>query len=345
MLIFYQIIKRHFSFPSHCSSVVHVVLSLTVCSILYFIDVDTAMTDATLQRVDDDVRFMEKYPDGIPLAEMIPFYELLARDEPLKLEWVCPGKRKPKNEEAKANTVLVQRAPSVVAKVTAESQPSASKLAEFDFDEGSVQAIFPASGVESTLPGANPPLRRVGGLGRHPPRQPRVANMDKILNDLFRNRRDAGPQQHETTDLTKGAVPVSETVCMLVGDDKQTDIVQNNEQLMEVTTGVAQPPIGNSASMIPCDSEPFQAESALEASFPTTLADTNQSLPATVLLDTVSAVPTLTDNESMSVGSNQEHCTVSQSDCDTTHLHCSTTIAEPWNSQIPSQLAQTQIVD
>ncbi|KAF5401934.1 hypothetical protein PHET_04775 [Paragonimus heterotremus] len=345
MLIFYQIIKHYFSSLSHCSSVVYVVPILTMCSILYFIDMDTAMTDVTLQQVDDDVRFMEKYPDGVPLVEMIPFYELLARDEPLKLEWVCPGKRKPKNEEAKTNTVLVQRAPSVVAKVTAESQPSASKLAEFDFDEGSVQALFPASGAESTLPGANPPLRRVGGLGRHPPRQPRVANMDKILNDLFRNRRDAGPQQHETTDLTKCAVPASETVSMLVGGDKQTDIIQNIEQLVDVTTSVAQPPIGNCVSMIPCDSEPFQSESALGASFPTTVADTNQSLPATITLDTVLAVPALTDNDSMSVGSNQEHCTVSQSDCDATHSHNSTTIAEPWNSQIPSQLAQTQIVD
>ncbi|KAF8571040.1 hypothetical protein P879_07553 [Paragonimus westermani] len=302
---------------------------------------DTAMaTDVTLQRTDDDVRFMEQYPDGIPLAEMIPFYELLARDEPLKLEWVCPGKRKPKNEEVKTNTVLVQRAPSVVAKVTAESQPSASKLAEFDFDEGSVQALFPASGAESALPGANPPLRRVGGLGRHPPRQPRVANMDKILNDLFRNRRDAGPQQHETTDLTKCAVPASDTVT----DDKHTDIMQSNE-LVEVTTGVAQPPIENSISMIPCDSEPFQTESGLGGSFPTTVSNPTQSLPPTAMLDSVSAIPTPTDNDNLSVGSNQEHCTASQSDCGATHLHNTVTVAEPWNSQIPSQLAQAQIVD
>ncbi|KAF7233437.1 hypothetical protein EG68_02474 [Paragonimus skrjabini miyazakii] len=345
MLIFYQIIKRYFSPPSHCSSVVYVVLILTMCNILYFIDMDTAMTEITLQRVDDDVRFMEKYPDGIPLVEMIPFYELLARDEPLKLEWVCPGKRKPKNDEAKTNTVLVQRTPSVVAKVTAESQPSASKLAEFDFDEGSVQALFPASGAESTLPGATPPLRRVGGLGRHPPRQPRVANMDKILNDLFRNRRDTGLQQHETTDLTKCAVPASETVSMLVGDDKQTDVLQNNKQLVDITTSVAQPPIENCVSVVSCESEPFQTESALEASFPTTVANTNQSLSATIMLDPVAAVPTLTDNDSLSVGSNQDHCTISQSDCEATSLHNSTTVAEPWNSQIPSQLAQTQIVD
>ncbi|KAA3680563.1 uncharacterized protein DEA37_0009456 [Paragonimus westermani] len=248
------------------------------------------------------------------------------------------------NPSAKTNTVPVQRAPSVVAKVTAESQPSASKLAEFDFDEGSVQALFPASGAESALSGANPPLRRVGGLGRHPPRQPRVANMDKILNDLFRNRRDAGPQQHETTDLTKCAVPASETVSTLVSDDKHTDVMQSSE-LVEVTAGVAQSPIGNSLSMIPCDSEPFQAESGLGGSFPTTVSNPTQSLPPTAMLDSVSTMPTPTDNDNVSVGSNQEHCTASQSDCVATHLHNTVTVSEPWNSQIPSQLAQAQIVD
>ncbi|GAA49153.1 hypothetical protein CLF_102594 [Clonorchis sinensis] len=66
-----------------------------------------------------------------------------------------------------------------------ESQSAAAKLAEFDFDESSNQPFFSPAGV-----GVTQPLRKVLGPGRHPPRQPRVANMDKILNDLFRSRKE-----------------------------------------------------------------------------------------------------------------------------------------------------------
>ncbi|TGZ67761.1 hypothetical protein CRM22_004612 [Opisthorchis felineus] len=140
--------------------------------------------DTVTQWKDDDLSFMEKYPNGVPLLEMIPFYEAVARNKPLKLEWTCPGKRDPKSDEKPEPSVPTSFA-NTCKTDSLESQSAAAKLAEFDFDESSNQPFFSPAGV-----GVTQPLRKVLGPGRHPPRQPRVANMDKILNDLFRSRKE-----------------------------------------------------------------------------------------------------------------------------------------------------------
>lgn len=150
--------------------------------------------DIIQQWTDDDLAFAEKYPDGVPLVEMIPFYEMVARDEPLQLEWVCFGKQDPRSEQK--STPIPHSLPSAAPKVS-ESQPDASKLAEFDFDETTNPSPFHSGIVD-----ANQPLRRVVAPGRHPVRQPRVANMDKILNDLFRARKEASQQPHNPTETT-----------------------------------------------------------------------------------------------------------------------------------------------
>lgn len=98
-----------------------------------------------------------------------------------------------------------------------------SKLAEFDFDESTINAVSNNTSTATANSGiaqaAVPSLATaaavaIGGAGadyyspansagqtslpqlhvvgqtRHPPRQPRVATMDKILNDLIRNRKE-----------------------------------------------------------------------------------------------------------------------------------------------------------
>lgn len=53
--------------------------------------------------VNENKQFMEKYANGIPLVELIPFYEALASNEPLVLDWVCPGRKNPKVEHESRN--------------------------------------------------------------------------------------------------------------------------------------------------------------------------------------------------------------------------------------------------
>lgn len=154
--------------------------------------------NAVQQWTDDDLTFAEKYPDGVPLVKMIPFYEMVAHDEPLKLEWVFLGKRDPKSEQKSAPTP--HSLPSVTPKVS-ESRPDASKLAEFDFDEGTNPSPFQTGIVD-----ANQPLRRAVAPGRHPVRQPRVANMDKILNDLFRTRKEASQQPNPAVEPPQNVI-------------------------------------------------------------------------------------------------------------------------------------------
>ncbi|CAL8098446.1 unnamed protein product [Calicophoron daubneyi] len=154
----------------------------------------TDMSHLDYHVMDSDTQFMEKYPNGVPLSDLIPFYEAIERNEPLKLEWVCPGRINPRAETATPKTP--QKVQSDTSAKGTDNQPSPSKLAEFDFDASSSQvdmAFFPSvAGVGAGQVGINPPLRHINA-GRHPPRQPRVANMDKILNDFFRTRKEANP--------------------------------------------------------------------------------------------------------------------------------------------------------
>ncbi|VDP92016.1 unnamed protein product [Echinostoma caproni] len=161
---------------------------------------------------------MDLYPSGIPLNDMIPFYEAVSRDEPIKLEWVCPGRRNPKEETKQGSAT--QQEQNTVASSSINTKPtdsqSTSKLAEFDFDEGSSQQdllLFAASmtGGPGMAQAAALPLRRVVGSGRHP-RQPRVANMDKILSDLFKSRKESSapqPLQSETGSTVSAAPSAS----------------------------------------------------------------------------------------------------------------------------------------
>lgn len=53
------------------------------------------MSGSDFRLLDDDTQFMDKYPNGLSLVDLLPFYDSIAKNEPLKLEWVCPGKIDP----------------------------------------------------------------------------------------------------------------------------------------------------------------------------------------------------------------------------------------------------------
>ncbi|CAH8499984.1 unnamed protein product [Schistosoma turkestanicum] len=146
------------------------------------------MSASDFRLLDDDTQFMDKYPNGLSLADLLPFYDSIAKNEPLKLEWVCPGKIDP-NVQRETTTTRTETNDNPIPKVP-ESLTSIVKLKEFDFDESPNQPSIPSVPLGAAAQNANLPLRRLAGTSRHPPRQPRVASMDKILNDFFKTRKE-----------------------------------------------------------------------------------------------------------------------------------------------------------
>ncbi|CAH8849957.1 unnamed protein product [Trichobilharzia szidati] len=143
----------------------------------------SVMSLAEYHILDEDTQFMEKYPNGLSLEDLLPFYDSVAKNEPLKLEWVCPGKIDP-NAQRETTNVHTEANDTSLPKVS-ESLSSIVKLKEFDFDESTNQPLIPAVPLGSAAP-----IRRLAGSTRNPPRQPRVASMDKILNDFFKTRKE-----------------------------------------------------------------------------------------------------------------------------------------------------------
>ncbi|TNN18789.1 hypothetical protein EWB00_009808 [Schistosoma japonicum] len=163
------------------------------------------MSDNDFRVLDDDTQFMDMYPNGLSLADLLPFYDAVAKCEPPKLEWACPGKIDP-NVQRETTTVRTEINDNPIPKVS-ESLSSIVKLKEFDFDESINQPSVPSVPLGATAQNANLPLRRLAGTSRHPPRQPRVASMDKILNDFFKTRKDPSSPAVVVSEVTSSVIP------------------------------------------------------------------------------------------------------------------------------------------
>ncbi|VEL25717.1 unnamed protein product [Protopolystoma xenopodis] len=136
---------------------------------------------------DSNLDFAERYPDGLPISELAPFYELISKNQPLKLEWVLPRKKLPraslkKNKDESSDNkqkTYQQTSNSSIFASTTKANPlvSATEFDNFDFDSTSTASL--------TLK----PVTTVGRSGP-PTRERRVANMDKILTDHFRKQKE-----------------------------------------------------------------------------------------------------------------------------------------------------------
>lgn len=184
------------------------------------------MSETEFRILDDNPYFMEKYPNGIPLVELIPFYEAVARNEPLKLEWVCPGRINPH-----AQTDVSESIPDTSKTVPVEptdAKQSTAQLTEFDFDEPQPQPHLP---LLSTIPAASVahhtglPIRRAVGV----PRQPRVASMDKILSDFFKGRKESQSTSliEQPTPTTTSQPPQPGPPTIIQADTNQMDTHMN----------------------------------------------------------------------------------------------------------------------
>ncbi|CAI2728058.1 unnamed protein product [Schistosoma spindalis] len=163
------------------------------------------MSGSDFRLLDDDTQFMDKYPNGLSLVDLLPFYDSIAKNEPLKLEWVCPGKIDP-NVQRETTKIRTETNDNPAPKVS-ESLTSIVKLKEFDFDESPNQPSIPSVPLGAAAQNANLPLRRLAGTSRHPPRQPRVASMDKILNDFFKTRKEPSSPAVVTEISTSSIAP------------------------------------------------------------------------------------------------------------------------------------------
>ncbi|CAH8531896.1 unnamed protein product, partial [Heterobilharzia americana] len=182
--------------------------------------------------LDEDTQFMDKYPNGLTLTDLLPFYDTIARNEPLKLEWVCPGKIDP-NAQREKNTIRTEASDIPNPKVS-ESLSSSVKLKEFDFDEYVNQLSNPSIPLGTTAQNTNLPLRRLVGTSRHPPRQPRVTSMDKILSDFFKSRKEPSPAvSSEVMTTSVAAVTVQHSVSSTEFSQTtriSTEISKNNSE-------------------------------------------------------------------------------------------------------------------
>merc|ERR1712168_1044587 len=105
-------------------------------------------------------------------SDIVELYNAINKGESLSLEWVCHDRRSPdilyseseKDEESNHSTV--------------EMKEEKKKVTEFDFDEFGPDAP----------PAAITPKRITGTTKTPRSQQKRVANMEKIMNDLIRHK-------------------------------------------------------------------------------------------------------------------------------------------------------------
>lgn len=149
----------------------------------------------------------EKYDPGkkgngawCPLAEdIIKLYEALAKEKVLKLQWKCPGRHLPKAEKSQEDVEMKEDVkPEPVEQPKVDSKQVQST--EFDFDDDDI----------GTTPKVTP--QRLPG-NRTPRTQKKVATMDKILQDVMKQRiqnsadRDA-KRRFQRSPRTPGSTPV-----------------------------------------------------------------------------------------------------------------------------------------
>ncbi|CAH8539267.1 unnamed protein product [Schistosoma intercalatum] len=214
------------------------------------------MSGSDFRLLDDDTQFMDKYPNGLSLVDLLPFYDSIAKNEPLKLEWVCPGKIDP-NVQRETTKIRTETNDNPAPKVS-ESLTSIVKLKEFDFDESPNQPSIPSVPLGAAAQNANLPLRRLAGTSRHPPRQPRVASMDKILNDFFKTRKEPSSPA-VVTEISTSSIAPSAVHCIPsseISQDKQEALV------VELAKTSVSPQVYNHPDDIPSDFTPHDNSNA-----------------------------------------------------------------------------------
>ncbi|KAH9588223.1 TM2 domain-containing protein 2, variant 3 [Schistosoma haematobium] len=226
------------------------------------------MSGSDFRLLDDDTQFMDKYPNGLSLVDLLPFYDSIAKNEPLKLEWVCPGKIDP-NVQRETTKIRTETNDNPAPKVS-ESLTSIVKLKEFDFDESPNQPSIPSVPLGAAAQNANLPLRRLAGTSRHPPRQPRVASMDKILNDFFKTRKEPSSPA-VVTEISTSSIAPSAVHCIPSSEISQVTNIftetnnssnNNSEQdkqealVAELAKASVSPQVYNHPDNIPSDFTP-----------------------------------------------------------------------------------------
>ncbi|KAL5110925.1 hypothetical protein TcWFU_009388 [Taenia crassiceps] len=186
---------------------------------------------------DPNSEFAAKYPNGLTLDDLLPFYEDVAQNKPIQLEWKFPGRIKrpsPQDLEAKKDEAFSagdQQEKKQDGTESSEPQQQQLNFAEFDFDTETSAAADTAALVAAQR-------RPLGGSAR-PVRERRVARLDKILQeDMVRRRLEMEQlrqlqQQHQME--TQQAQSTETTSVTEKGEKEHIPTV-------EVGTTVLQPP-------------------------------------------------------------------------------------------------------
>ncbi|VDK44263.1 unnamed protein product [Taenia asiatica] len=217
---------------------------------------------ASITISDPNSEFVAKYPNGLTLDDLLPFYEDVAQNKPIQLEWKFPGRIKrpsPQDLEAKKDEVFVsgdQQEKKTDGTETSESQQQQLNFAEFDFDTETSAAADTAALVAAQR-------RPLGGSAR-PVRERRVARLDKILQeDMVRRRLEMEQlrqlqQQHQSE--VQQAQSTETTSVTEKGEKEQSSAA-------ETETKVSQPPPPSQESRSMETNEGSAASTDLPAQF------------------------------------------------------------------------------
>ncbi|VDD75284.1 unnamed protein product [Mesocestoides corti] len=148
---------------------------------------------------DPNSEFAIKYPNGLSLSDLLPFYEDIAQNRPIQLEWKFPGRIKratPQEQETRNDETLTLKLSQEKGLNTTGNRDNQLNFAEFDFD------TEPSVVETAALVAAQ--RRPLGGFTR-PVRERRVARLDKILQeDMMRRRLEMEQaqqlRQHQSTE-------------------------------------------------------------------------------------------------------------------------------------------------